>query len=43
MHLRSLHKHRVGWINWLGAKPVAFWILGLLLALAIICLRMIWA
>jgi hypothetical protein len=43
MHLRSLDKHRVDWIDWLAAKPVAFWIIGLLPALAIMCLMMVWA
>jgi hypothetical protein len=43
MHLHSLHKHRVDWINWLGERPLAFWLIGLLPALAIICFRMVWA
>jgi len=30
MHLRSLDKQRVDWIDWLAAKPVSFWIIGLL-------------
>jgi hypothetical protein len=43
MHLRSLHKYQTDWINWLGERPLVFWIIGLSPALAIICLRMIWA
>jgi hypothetical protein len=43
MHLRSLDKHRIEWINWLGERPLVFWLIGLSPALAIICLRMLWA
>jgi hypothetical protein len=43
MHMHSLHKHRVDWINWLGERPLAFWIIGLSPWLAIICLKMTWA
>jgi hypothetical protein len=27
MHMRSLHKHQADWINWLGKRPLAFWII----------------
>ena len=29
MHMRSLHKRQADWINWLGERPLAFWILAL--------------
>lgn len=29
MHLHSLNQHRIDWINWLGERPLAFWIIGL--------------
>jgi hypothetical protein len=38
MHLHSLTKHRTDWINWLGERPLAFWIIGLFPWLALICL-----
>jgi hypothetical protein len=27
MHMRSLHKHQSEWINRLGERPLAFWII----------------
>jgi len=36
MHLHSLHKHRVDWINWLGDRPLLFWVISLSPWLAII-------
>ena len=29
MHMHSLHKHQTDCINWLGERPLAFWIIGL--------------
>jgi hypothetical protein len=36
MHLHSLNHHRADWINWLGDRPLAFWIFGLSPWLALI-------
>ena len=36
MHMHSLHKHQTDWINWLGERPLAFWIIGLSPWLALI-------
>jgi hypothetical protein len=41
--MRSLHKHQTDWINWLAERPLVFCGIALLPALAIICLRMVWA
>jgi hypothetical protein len=38
MHLHSLTRHRVDWINWLGERPLVFWIIGLFPFLALIYL-----
>jgi len=38
MHLHSLNPHRVDWINWLGDRPLAFWIIGLIPWLTLIAI-----
>jgi hypothetical protein len=36
MHLHILNQHRIDWVNWLGERPLAFWIIGLSPWLALI-------